>query len=263
MVYLTFGRGAAICPPEIARKEGEMIAITTCTQIRLRMLDMAGPFGFESSIKNARPGRVLPPFVAPSCRAARQFLDCCLSSCANASVRPHDRRTNYPSPRRSRIQAMSLQPGDQASDFTLPDQHGKPVTLSGLRGKTVVLDFYPWADTPACTTQACGVRDHRADYARAGAVVLGIMPEPVKRIAKFDDKYGLGFPLLADEHNAVAEAYGVWVERSRYGRALIGNERTTFVISNEGTVSAVFRNVTPVEHDELVLDALRGELELQ
>jgi len=72
MVYLTFGRGAAICPPEIARKEGEMIAITTCTQIRLRMLDMAGPFGFESSIKNARPGRVLPPFVAPSCRAARQ-----------------------------------------------------------------------------------------------------------------------------------------------------------------------------------------------
>ena len=109
---------------------------------------------------------------------------------------------------------MALQPGDAAPDFTLPDQDGNPVTLSELRGKTVVLYFYPKADTPGCTTQACGVRDHRADYERAGAVVLGVSPDPVKEIAKFDQKYGLGFPLLADEDHAVAEAYGVWV-RSR------------------------------------------------
>jgi len=159
-------------------------------------------------------------------------------------------------------QAMSLQPGDQAPDFTLHDQHGNPVTLSGLRGKTVVLSFYPWADTPGSTAQACGVRDHRADYAQAGAVVLGVSPDPAHRNANFDNKYGLGFPLLADRGSAVAEAYGVWVERSMHDRALIGNERTTFVISPEGMVSAVFRNVKPTEHDGLVLDALPG-LELQ
>jgi thioredoxin-dependent peroxiredoxin len=151
-----------------------------------------------------------------------------------------------------------MQLGDQAPDFTLPDQRGNPVKLSGLRGRTVVLDFYPWADTPGSTAQACGVRDHRTDYAQAGAVVLGVSPDPVRRIAKFDNKYGLGFALLADEDNRVAEAYGVWVERSTHGRALIGNERTTVVISPDGTVSAVFRNIRPTEHDDLVLDALRG-----
>ena len=92
---------------------------------------------------------------------------------------------------------MALKPGDQAPDFTLPDQHGNPVSLSGLRGQTVVLYFYPKADTPGCTTQACGVRDHRADYEQADAVVLGVSPDPVKPIAKFDEKYGLGFTLLS------------------------------------------------------------------
>jgi len=151
---------------------------------------------------------------------------------------------------------MALEPGDKAPDFTLLDQHGEPVSLSGLRGKTVVLYFYPKADTPGCTTQACGVRDHRADYANANTVVLGVSPDPVKPIAKFDEKYGLGFPLLSDEDHSVAEAYGVWVEKNRYGRTYMGNERTTFVIGEDGTLRDVFRSVKPAEHDELVLGAL-------
>jgi peroxiredoxin Q/BCP len=149
-------------------------------------------------------------------------------------------------------------PGDPAPDFTLPDQNGDPVTLSKLRGKKVVLYFYPKADTPGCTTQACGVRDHHADYEHAGAVVLGVSPDPVKAVSNFDRKYGLGFPLLADQDHAVAEAYGVWVEKSMYGRKYMGNERTTFVIDPEGKISEVLRKVKPGEHDELVLDALAG-----
>lgn len=146
--------------------------------------------------------------------------------------------------------------GDAAPDFELPDQNGDVVKLSDLRGKTVVLYFYPKADTPGCTTQACGVRDHRPTYQDIGAVVLGVSPDPVKKIAKFDQKYGLGFPLLADEEHAVAEAYGVWVEKSMYGRTYMGNERTTFVIAPDGAVTDVFRKVKPGEHDDLVLGAL-------
>jgi thioredoxin-dependent peroxiredoxin len=149
-----------------------------------------------------------------------------------------------------------IEPGDTAPDFTLPDQHGNPVKLSDLRGQTVVLYFYPKADTPGCTTQACSVRDHRTDYETAGVVVLGVSPDPVKPIAKFDEKYGLGFPLLSDEDHAVAEAYGVWVEKNRYGRTYMGNERTTFVIGQDGTINEVFRSVKPAEHDDLVLGAL-------
>ena len=151
---------------------------------------------------------------------------------------------------------MALEPGDQAPDFTLPDQHGKPVSLSDLRGKTVVLYFYPKADTPGCTKQACGVRDHRGDYEQAGAVVLGVSPDPVTAVGKFDQKYDLGFPLLADEDHRVAEAYGVWIEKSMYGRKFMGNERTTFVIDPDGEIERVLRNVKPAEHDELVLAAL-------
>ena len=146
--------------------------------------------------------------------------------------------------------------GDEAPDFALPDQEGRPVTLSGLRGKSVVLYFYPKADTPGCTVQACGVRDHRADYADADAVVLGVSPDPVKPIAAFDEKFGLGFPLLSDENHEVAEAYGVWVQKTKQGRTYMGNERTTFVIAPDGTVKDVFRQVKPEEHDQLVLDAL-------
>jgi thioredoxin-dependent peroxiredoxin len=153
---------------------------------------------------------------------------------------------------------MFPNPGDPAPDFTLPDQNGDPVTLSSYRGRRVILYFYPKADTPGCTTQACGVRDHRADYDRADAVVLGVSPDPVKRIVAFDQKYGLGFPLLGDEDHTVAERYGVWVEKSRYGRTYMGVERSTFVIGPDGVVQNVFRRVKPAEHDELVLGSLAG-----
>jgi peroxiredoxin Q/BCP len=151
---------------------------------------------------------------------------------------------------------MAPDTGDLAPDFTLPDQHGEPISLSSFRGRTVVLYFYPKADTPGCTTQACGVRDHRTDYDHAGAVVLGVSPDPVKKVKAFDDKYGLAFPLLADADHAVAEAYGVWGEKSRHGRKYMGVERTTFVIGADGVIQEVFRRVKPAQHDELVLGAL-------
>jgi len=149
-----------------------------------------------------------------------------------------------------------LEPGDTAPDFTLPDQHGEGVTLSSLRPAPVVLYFYPKADTPGCTAQACGVRDHASDYDAAGAVVLGVSRDPVPRLRAFADKYGLAFPLLSDDDHAVAEAYGVWVEKSMYGRKFFGNERTTFVIDGDGVVREVLRKVKPAQHDELVLGAL-------
>jgi peroxiredoxin Q/BCP len=153
---------------------------------------------------------------------------------------------------------VAVNPGDPAPDFTLADQHGDPVTLSSFRGKRVILYFYPKADTPGCTTQACGIRDHRADYESADAVVLGVSPDAPKKIAKFDDKYDLGFTLLGDEDHSVAEQYGVWIEKSMYGRKYMGNERTTFVIGPGGVIQQVFRSVKPAEHDELVLGALAG-----
>jgi peroxiredoxin Q/BCP len=148
--------------------------------------------------------------------------------------------------------------GQSAPDFELPDQNGEPVRLSDLRGQRIVLYFYPKADTPGCTTQACGIRDHAADYDAADAVVLGISPDPVKRVKKFADKYDLGFTLLADEDHAVAEAYGVWVEKSMSGRTYWGNERTTFVIDPDGRVAEVLGKVKPAQHDDLVLAALGG-----
>ncbi|MFL5835333.1 MAG: thioredoxin-dependent thiol peroxidase [Solirubrobacteraceae bacterium] len=148
--------------------------------------------------------------------------------------------------------------GQPAPDFELPDQNGEPVRLSDLRGQRIVLYFYPKADTPGCTTQACGIRDHAADYDAADAVVLGISPDPVERVKKFADKYDLGFTLLADEDHAVAEAYGVWVEKSMHGGTYWGNERTTFVIDPDGRVAEVLRKVKPAQHDDLVLAALGG-----
>jgi peroxiredoxin Q/BCP len=146
--------------------------------------------------------------------------------------------------------------GQPAPDFALPDQNGEPVRLSDLRGRRVVVYFYPKADTPGCTTQACGIRDHAADYDAADALVLGISPDTVKDVKTFADKFDLRFHLLADADHAVAEAYGVWVEKHRYGRTYWGNERTTFVIDADGRVAEVLRNVKPAQHDDLVLSAL-------
>jgi thioredoxin-dependent peroxiredoxin len=146
--------------------------------------------------------------------------------------------------------------GDQAPDFELPDQDGRTVNLSDFRGQPVVVYFYPKADTPGCSAQACGVRDHRADYAKVGSIVLGVSPDSVKKVKKFHEKYDLNFPLLADEDHAVAESYGVWVTKSMYGREYLGNERTTFIVGADGKVAEVLRKVKPAEHDDLVLKAL-------
>jgi thioredoxin-dependent peroxiredoxin len=149
-----------------------------------------------------------------------------------------------------------IEQGQEAPDFELPDQEGRTVKLSDFRGQNVVVYFYPKAATPGCTTQACGVRDRRADYEQANAVVLGISPDSVAKVKKFHDKEGLNFALLADEGHHVADAYGVWVEKSMYGKTYFGNERTTFVIAPDGKVARVLRKVKPAEHDELVLEAL-------
>ncbi|MCW3020407.1 MAG: thioredoxin-dependent thiol peroxidase [Solirubrobacterales bacterium] len=149
-----------------------------------------------------------------------------------------------------------IQSGDKAPDFELPDQDGRAVKLSDFRRRPVVVYFYPKAATPGCTTQACGVRDHRTDYEQANAVVLGISPDPVAKVKKFHDKQALNFALLADEDHAVAESYGVWITKSMYGRTFLGNERTTFVIDPEGRIAEVLRKVKPADHDELVLKAL-------
>jgi thioredoxin-dependent peroxiredoxin len=149
-----------------------------------------------------------------------------------------------------------LSEGDRAPAFTLPDQNGDKVKLSDLKGETVVLYFYPKANTSGCTTQACGVRDRRADYAAAGARVIGISPDEVKDIDKFAGRYDLEFTLLADADHAVAEKYGTWVEKSMYGRKYMGVARATFIIDPKGKIAKVFPKVQPKKHDELVLKAL-------
>ncbi|HUB74186.1 MAG TPA: thioredoxin-dependent thiol peroxidase [Solirubrobacteraceae bacterium] len=149
-----------------------------------------------------------------------------------------------------------MEAGEQAPDFALPDQDGRTVRLSDLRGRPVVLYFYPKASTPGCTVQACGVRDHHADYEEAGAAVLGVSPDPVVRVKKFHDEEQLDFTLLADEDHAVAERYGVWITKKLYGRSYLGNERTTFIIDAAGKIAEVLRKVKPAEHDQLVLQAL-------
>jgi thioredoxin-dependent peroxiredoxin len=149
-----------------------------------------------------------------------------------------------------------IEPSDKPPDFELPNQDGRAVKLSDFRGQPVVVYFYPKADTPGCTTQACGVRDNQAAYAKAGATVLGISPDTVAKVKKFHEKYDLTFALLADSDHAVAEAYGVWVEKSMYGKTYKGAERTTFIIDSDGKVAEVLRKVRPAEHDELVLEVL-------
>jgi thioredoxin-dependent peroxiredoxin len=153
--------------------------------------------------------------------------------------------------------------GEQAPDFTLPDQHGDPVTLSDLRGQTVVLYFYPRADTPGCTTQACSVRDRRADYAEAGARVIGVSPDSVKAVAKFAGKHDLDFTLLADADHEVAGKYGTWTQKSMYGKKYWGVQRSTFIIDAQGNVVHVIEKASPKTHDDEVLKALAAAQETE
>src|SRR6202044_3828117 len=138
-----------------------------------------------------------------------------------------------------------VEEGKPAPDFELTSDSGESVKLSALRGKQVVVYFYPKDDTPGCTTQACGIRDAWGEFERAGAVVLGVSPDNVGSHAKFKSKFELPFTLLADPDHAVAEAYGVWQEKTRYGRTSMGIVRSTFVIGTDGIVVKAMRNVKP------------------
>jgi thioredoxin-dependent peroxiredoxin len=147
--------------------------------------------------------------------------------------------------------------GSSAPDFTLTSDAGTDVTLSELRGKPVVLYFYPRDDTPGCTTQACGIRDVYDEFERAGAVVLGVSPDTERSHVKFKQKYGLPFALLADPDHVVAERYGVWGEKIYRGRKYLGVNRSTFVIDEAGIVKKVFPKVQPATHADDVLAVLR------
>lgn len=149
-----------------------------------------------------------------------------------------------------------VEEGKPAPDFRLGTDAGETVSLQDFRGKPVVLYFYPKDDTPGCTKQACGIRDAWDAFRERGAVVLGVSPQGEASHAKFRAKYALPFTLLADEDHAVAEAYGVWKERSMYGKKYMGIERSTFVIDRDGNLARAFRKVQPAAHADLVLEAL-------
>ena len=140
---------------------------------------------------------------------------------------------------------MAIDAGDLAPDFSTQTDAGAPFSLGDLRGKTVVLYFYPRADTPGCTVEACGIRDEFAGFQRVGAEVLGISPDAPAKQLKFDEKYKLGFPLLADEEHAVAEKYGVWGEKINYGKKYMGIIRSAFVVDAKGKIAGAFYKVSP------------------
>jgi peroxiredoxin Q/BCP len=151
-----------------------------------------------------------------------------------------------------------VEEGAPAPDFELATDTGEHVKLSALRGKPVVLYFYPKDDTPGCTTQACEIRDEWSRFRERGAVVLGVSPDDEASHALFREKYSLPFTLLADPDHEVADEYGVWVEKKNYGRTYMGIERSTFVIDAEGNVAKVLRRVKPEGHADKVLEALPG-----
>ena len=149
-----------------------------------------------------------------------------------------------------------LTEGQPAPDFELQSDSGEAVRLSDLRGKPVVLYFYPRDDTPGCTKQACGIRDAWSDFRKRGAVVLGVSPDDESSHAKFKEKYSLPFTLLADANHKLTEQYGFWVEKKNYGKTYMGVERSTVVIDRDGNVAKVFRRVKPEQHADQVLTAL-------
>jgi peroxiredoxin Q/BCP len=146
--------------------------------------------------------------------------------------------------------------GDKAPDFTLPADDGRKVSLKELRGKKVVLYFYPKDDTPGCTAEACSFRDNLARVTTKGAVVLGVSRDDTDSHGKFRDKYHLNFPLLSDDAGTVTEAYGVWKKKNLYGRSFMGIERTTFLIDEAGKVARIWPRVKVEGHTDEVLAAL-------
>jgi thioredoxin-dependent peroxiredoxin len=149
-----------------------------------------------------------------------------------------------------------LQSGDKAPAFSLSDQSGETVKLSAYKGRKVLLFFYPKADTPGCTAQACGLRDVKADV--GDTVILGISPDKPTKQAKFDEKYGLGYPLLADEDHAVAEAYGAWGEKSMYGKKYMGIVRSAFLVDEKGKIADAWYKVSPKDTAANLLKSLQA-----
>jgi thioredoxin-dependent peroxiredoxin len=149
-----------------------------------------------------------------------------------------------------------LKPGDKAPAFTLLDQSGDKVKLSDYKGRKVLVFFYPKADTPGCTAQACGLRDVSGQI--GDTAVLGISPDAPKKQAKFDEKYSLGFPLLADEEHTVAEAFGVWAEKSMYGRKYMGIVRSAFLVDEKGKIAEAWYKVSPKDTSANLLASLEG-----
>lgn len=152
--------------------------------------------------------------------------------------------------------AIVIEEGRPAPNFALPDAGGRTVSLADFRGRHVIVYFYPKDDTPGCTREACEFRDRFPELEEAGAVVLGVSPDPVRSHVRFRTKHGLPFRLLADTDHRVAEAYGVWKPKPLYGRIIPGIERTTFVIDEEGRIARIFRKVKPAGHAAEVLAAL-------
>lgn len=153
---------------------------------------------------------------------------------------------------------MSVEVGSSAPDFTLPADGGASVTLSAFRGRPVILYFYPKDDTSGCTKEACGFRDLFPDFSSADAVVIGVSKDGVKSHDKFKEKHQLPFSLVADEDTALAQAYGVWVEKSMYGRKYMGMDRATFLIDQEGVIRQIWRKVKVTGHVEAVLKAVKA-----
>jgi peroxiredoxin Q/BCP len=153
---------------------------------------------------------------------------------------------------------MSVAEGEAAPDFTLPATGGRTVSLAGLKGKPFILYFYPKADTPGCTKEACAFQEATPKLEEIGLDVVGVSPDKIKPIEKFAAKYALTFPLASDEDHAVAEKYGVWVEKSMYGRKYMGMERSTFLIDAAGTVLKAWRKVSVTGHAEDVMKAAKG-----
>jgi thioredoxin-dependent peroxiredoxin len=151
---------------------------------------------------------------------------------------------------------MALSSGDKAPSFTLLDQAGEKVKLSDFKGRKVLVYFYPKADTPGCTTQSCGLRDIAGDI--GDTAIVGISPDKPEKQAKFDAKYGLGFPLLADEDHAVADAFGAWGEKKMYGKSYQGIIRSAFLIDEKGKVSHAWPKVSPKDTPTNLLKALEG-----
>ncbi len=153
---------------------------------------------------------------------------------------------------------MTLDVGDMAPDFSMPTDGGGTASLKALKGKKVILYFYPKDDTPGCTTEACGFRDAVGDFSKAGAEIIGVSKDSAARHDKFKVKYALPFTLIADEDGALCQAYGVWQEKKNYGKAYMGIVRSTFLIDEKGKIAATWRNLRVKGHVEKLLEEAKG-----